>query len=217
MTIDPETERQIAELARDPRPLLVLDVDDVLLEFIRPFPRFLEKQGLQLKLDSFRLFGNVVEVESGNAVAQDRVSGLIDDFFVAQAEWQGLMEGAAETLEAFARKAEIVLLTAMPHRHRETRRVHLDALGLDFPLLTTELAKGPAIKLLRGETDRPVAFVDDQPRNLVSARDMVPDTCLVHLIAHEELRALLPPVPHGIRSVETWDEARPIIAEGLGL
>jgi hypothetical protein len=206
VTIDPETERQIAELARDPRPLLVLDVDDVLLEFIRPFPRFLEKQGLQLKLDSFRLFGNVVEVESGNAVAQDRVSGLIDDFFVAQAEWQGLMEGAAETLEAFARKAEIVLLTAMPHRHRETRRVHLDALGL-----------GPAIKLLRGETDRPVAFVDDQPRNLVSARDMVPDTCLVHLIAHEELRALLPPVPHGIRSVETWDEARPIIAEGLGL
>ena len=37
MTIDPETLRQIEELSHDDRPLLVLDVDDVLLDFARPF------------------------------------------------------------------------------------------------------------------------------------------------------------------------------------
>ncbi|GLS38789.1 hypothetical protein GCM10010869_43860 [Mesorhizobium tianshanense] len=34
MSDDPETARQIEELAADDRPLLVLDVDDVVLEFI---------------------------------------------------------------------------------------------------------------------------------------------------------------------------------------
>jgi hypothetical protein len=41
MSEDPETARQIAELARDGRPLLVLRVDDALLAFIGPFPKFL--------------------------------------------------------------------------------------------------------------------------------------------------------------------------------
>ena len=36
MSDDPETARQIEELSADDRPLLVLDVDDVVLEFIRP-------------------------------------------------------------------------------------------------------------------------------------------------------------------------------------
>lgn len=217
MSLDPETERQIAELATDTRPLLVLDVDDVLLQFIRPFPRFLAAQGLELKLESFRLFGNIVEQASGNAVEKERVAELIDGFFLAQAEWQELMDGAADALSRLSPAAEVVLLTAMPHRHRATRRAHLDALGLDYPLLTTEMAKGPAVGLLRGDTDRPVAFVDDLPRNLVSVREVVADAHLFHLTAHEELRDLLPPVPDGMHVVESWAEAEPLIARALGL
>ncbi len=45
-----ETARQIEELAADDRPLLVLDVDDVVLEFIRPFPHFLKSRGYGLTL-----------------------------------------------------------------------------------------------------------------------------------------------------------------------
>ena len=44
MSDDPETARQIAELSRDARPLLVLDVDEVMLEFVRPFTGFLERK-----------------------------------------------------------------------------------------------------------------------------------------------------------------------------
>ena len=46
MSDDPETARQIAELARDMRPLLVLDVDEVLLEFVNPFIGFLGSRAL---------------------------------------------------------------------------------------------------------------------------------------------------------------------------
>lgn len=217
MSIDPETLRQIEELSRDERPLLVLDVDDVVLDFIRPFPRYLERQGFRLKLDTFRLHGNVFEIGSGQPAEAARVSELIDAFFGVQTDWQTVVDGAADAIARIAADAEIVLLTAMPHRHRATRRSHLDRLGLPYPLLTTEMAKGPAIDRLRGETRRPVAFVDDIPRNLASAREWVADAHLFHLMADNSLRALLPPPPEGVTVVADWREAGDRIAAALGV
>lgn len=217
MSDDPETLRQIEELAHDPRPLLVLDVDDVILDFIRPFPSFLATHGLELRMESFRLHGNIYHLDSGAAAEQDHVSDLIDAFFEGQAEWQTITEGAADAMEEIGRGAEIVLLTAMPHRHRATRKRHLDAIGLTYPLLTTEMAKGPAILRLRGDNMRPVAFVDDQVRNLVSARDCVGDAHLFHLMADNSLRRFIPHPPAGIEIVESWAQATPKIARALGL
>ena len=217
MTIDPETLRQIEELSRDERPLLVLDVDDVLLHFVRPFPRYLESRGYRLRLDSFRLHGNVFEIETGTEAGREQVSELIDTFFRLQTDWQELVEGAAESVAAIARDAEVVLLTAMPHRHRDTRRIHLDQLGLRYPLLTTEMEKGPAIRRLRGDSGRPVAFVDDMPRNLASAREAVADAHLFHLMADTTLRAMLPMPPEGTAVVEDWPDAGGRIAAALGI
>jgi hypothetical protein len=218
MSDDPETVRQIAELALDDRPLLVLDVDDVVLEFIRPLPRYLVSQGLELRLETFHIHGNVFDTATNEPAAAERVSAAIDAFFAVQADWQEMAEGAAEALASFGDRAEIVLLTMMPHRHRAVRRAHLDRLGLPYPLLTTEMPKGPAIAMLRGDKARPVAFVDDLPRNLLSARECVPDASLFHLMADNSIRALLPPFdPEGIVSVLGWSEARTRIAEALGL
>jgi hypothetical protein len=217
MSDDPETARQIAELSADPRPLLVLDVDDVLLEFIRPFPQFLTAQGYNLRLDNFRLQGNITHIETGEPAERERIQQLLDDFFTAQAEWQVMTDGAAEALASFRNDAEIVLLTAMPHRHRAARQAHLAALGLPYPVLTTERPKGPAIKALRGRTDRPVAFVDDMPHNLSSVKQAVEDAHLFHLMADNSLRALIPEPEPGIHIVQDWREAAPRIAQALGI
>ncbi|TPI34550.1 hypothetical protein FJW08_02895 [Mesorhizobium sp. B3-2-1] len=216
MSDDPETARQIEELAADDRPLLVLDVDDVVLEFIRPFPHFLKERGYGLTLASFRLTSNIAETASGRLIEQPEVTALLGDFFDAQADWQGITDGAAEALTELGDRAEIILLTAMPHRHRGVRRAHLDALGLSYPLLTTEMAKGPAVAKLRGKTRRPVVFVDDQPANLASVRDSVADANLFHLMADNSLRAFLPPVPNDVIVVQDWHEAAPKIAGALG-
>src|SRR5206468_6436140 len=195
MSDDPETARQIEELAADDRPLLVLDVDDVVLEFVRPFPHFLKTRGFQLTLTSFRLTGNIAEMASGRLIEQAEVTALLGDFFDAQADWQSITDGAAEALTGLGDRAEIILLTAMPHRHRAVRRAHLDARGLAYPLLTTEMAKGPAVAKLRGKSGRPVVFVDDQPANLASVRDSVADANLFHLMPDNSLRTFLPSVP----------------------
>lgn len=217
MSDDPETTRQIAELVRSELPLLVLDVDDVVLEFIRPFPVYLRERGFELKFDSFSLNGNIADLASGERVDKEQVSRLVDDFFDVQHDWQELAESAADTIALLASSVEVVLLTAMPHRHRARRRALLDRLDLPYPLVTTERAKGPAIKLLRGAHPRPVAFVDDMYHNLLSARDTVAGVHLFHLMADNSVRALLPPVPEGITRVEHWRDAGPKIAKALGL
>lgn len=215
MSDDPETARQIEELAADDRPLLVLDVDDVVLEFIRPLPRFLEQRGFGLTLKSFHLTGNIAETGTGRLVEQAEVIALLDEFFDEQADWQSVTDGAAEALARLGEHVEIVLLTAMYHRHRSARRAHLDALGLNYPLLTTEMAKGPAVAKLRGSKGRQVAFVDDQPQNLISARQSLADVHLFHLMADNSLREFLPPIPDDIIMVHDWREALPKIARAL--
>jgi hypothetical protein len=217
MSDDPETARQIAELAADTRPLLVLDVDDVVLEFVRPFMRFLDSQDLSLGLQTFRLHGNVTRRQSGEAIDDAAVSALIDGFFAGQADWQTPLDGAAAAIADLSGGAEVVLLTAMPHRHRAARRPLLDRLGFPYPLLTTETPKGPAIRALRGRTARPVAFVDDIPHNLVSAGTAVGDAHLFNLMAMPSLRALLPPLPEKVEIVDHWHEAAPRIARALGI
>lgn len=217
MSDDPETARQIAELSLDTRPLLVLDVDDVLLEFIRPFIRYLDSKGFSLSFDSFRLHGNVRHLKTGEAAGHDTVTEMITDFFDKQAAWQTVTDGAAAALGGLGGSVEIVLLTAMPHRHREQRREHLAAIGLPYPLVTTEAAKGPALASLRGESGRPVAFVDDMPHNLVSARQSLPDAHLFSYMAMPAMRKLLPPVADGVIAVDDWTLAGPMIARALGV
>ncbi|TGS52947.1 hypothetical protein EN844_33055, partial [Mesorhizobium sp. M3A.F.Ca.ET.201.01.1.1] len=97
-----------------------------------------------------RLTGNVAETAAGRLIEQAEVTALLCDFFDTQADWQSITAGAAEALAMLGQHAEIVLLTAMPHKRRAVRRAHLDALDLNSPLLTTEMAKGPAIAKLRG-------------------------------------------------------------------
>ncbi|MGB3500922.1 MAG: hypothetical protein WBA44_04805 [Mesorhizobium sp.] len=217
MSDDPETLRQIEELSHDDRPLLVLDVDDVLLDFIKPFPTFLERQGYKLTLNEFRLLGNIARSPSGELANASEVQSLIDGFFVAQAEWQSITDGAADALAHFGDRVEIVLLTHMPHRHREARRKHLLDLGLTYPVLTTEMPKGPAIRRLRGDNGRQVAFVDDQPRNLASAIESVPDVHAIHLMADISIRHLQQPAPAQAHVVDDWAEATPKIARLLGI
>ncbi len=217
MSDDPETLRQIEELALDARPLLVVDVDEVVLEFVTPFSSFLASRDLDLGMGVFKLHGNIFSKGTKDAIGDDQVTVLIDEFWGVQADWQQIASGADAALASLASSAQIVLLTAMPHRFREHRQRHLEALGLPYPLLTTEAPKGPAVARIRGEGGRRAAFVDDILHNHLSVQKAAPDIALFHLMAHDELRALQRPMPEGVTAVEGWVEAEPLIAQALGL
>ena len=151
------------------------------------------------------------------ALGNERVTALLDEFFDVQAEWQSAAERAAPAIAGLAEKVEIVMLTAMPHRHRDRRRAHLDALGFPYPLLTTEKAKGPAIRQLRGDQAPPGRLRRRHSAQPCFGADDRADAHLFHLMMHPEFRAMLPPLPEGIAALENWDDGVAKIAAALGI
>jgi hypothetical protein len=189
------------------RPLIVCDVDDVVLDFVTPFIAFLKKREHELRPVSFRLTGNVYSLKDGLPADRDAVKAFTDAFFAEQDLWQNAAEAAVETLDDLAREADIVFLTAMPPRHRDLRRRVLKGLGLTHPIIATEEPKGPTVHALHGGRDLPLAFVDDLYVNLHSVRDHAPAALLVNLSSRHVLAPFAPHPGDGVTIAADWHEA----------
>ncbi|MEQ8479831.1 MAG: hypothetical protein RIC18_04165 [Hoeflea sp.] len=193
------------------RPLVVCDIDEVVLEFVAPFQGFLKANGHELRPRSFRLTGNIVNIEDGRETEAEDVGRLIEAFFGEQSNWQTPVEAAAESLANLSADADIVFLTAMPPRHRIMRRELLSRHGFDYPMIATESPKGPAVRALHGNRAHPVVFVDDIFVNLHSVREHMPQTLLINLMANPTFRALAPHPGDGVSVATDWRHAESLI------
>ncbi len=192
------------------RPLVVCDVDDVVLEFLAPFQAYLLSRGHRLIPRSFRLHGNIVSA-AGDALAEAAVSQLILDFFDAQEHWQTPLGPAIESLKTLSTTADIVFLTAMPPSYVAQRRRLLDRLDLGYPLVASLDPKGPLVQALHAGRPLPVAFVDDMVRNLHSVGESVSGCLLVHLMPESEMHRMAPAAGDHVRRAADWDEATLLI------
>ncbi len=193
------------------RPLIVCDIDEVVLEFLTPFRNFLRASGRDLLPRSFRLHGNVVKLDSGEPEANEATSELLETFFRLQDQWQTPADRVVDTLAALSTEADIIFLTAMPPRHSSVRRSLLDRHGLHYPLLASEEPKGPIIRRLHDARDVPLVFIDDILRNLQSVRTHTPDCLLINLMANAQFRAMAPDPGDGIAKADSWTDAATII------
>jgi hypothetical protein len=193
------------------RPLIVCDIDEVVLEFISPFTAFLRTHNYDLLPRSFRLHGNIVSLLDGTEPGDAEISAFQESFFSTQDQWQKPAIRAVETLAALSDDADIVFLTAMPPRHRAIRRTLLDSLGLAFPMIATEEPKGPVVAQIHGRRSLPVAFLDDIAHNLHSVRQHVPHCLLITMMANADFRAFVPAPTDGIVSAADWDEAATVL------
>ena len=114
MTVDPETLRQIEALSQDRRPLLVSDVDEVVLDFVDPFTRFLASRGYRLASLQFRLTGNVVDTATGALLDAPATDKLLGDFFADQAAWQVPAAALVEVYQAADALVSVSLTEGFP-------------------------------------------------------------------------------------------------------
>jgi hypothetical protein len=197
------------------RPLIVCDIDEVVLEFITPLRNFLFAEGYDLVPRSFQLTGNIVSSETGEIATEIAVKALLDGFFLAQDRWQTPAPDAVASLAALSDTADLVFLTAMPPRHAGIRRRLLDRHELVYPLLATEGPKGPVIKALRQTMPVPCVFVDDIARNLKSVQEHVPECLLINLMVNSDFRQMAPPPGPGIHRAESWNEVADLVRAHL--
>lgn len=207
----------IVGLAHSTRPLVVCDIDEVVLEFLDPLDRYLNSVGHRLHPDSFRLTGNIRSIAEDLVAAKDDVDRMQEAFFASQDRWQVPAKGVDAALRSLSKDADIVFLTAMPPRHHHVRRTLLDLHGLDFPMIATEEPKGPVVASLIGERGVPAVFIDDIIRNLGSVRTHAPGCLLMHLMANRAFRAMAPTPEDDIVIAEDWADAERLIRQYLGL
>ncbi len=189
------------------RPLLVCDVDDVVLEFLFPFEAYLKSLGHQLLPRSFHLTGNIVSLESQTALADHHVREILQNFFEQQEQWQKPFGDSVTVLKQLGTMADVVFLTAMPAHFTAQRRRLLNRLGLEFPLLATESPKGPVVKTLHDNRSLPLAFIDDMAHNLHSVGEHVPECLLVHIAPQSDIHRFAPQTAAHVLRAQDWQAA----------
>ncbi|WP_138379679.1 hypothetical protein [Luteithermobacter gelatinilyticus] len=200
---------QIKQINLDPeRALIISDADEVLLHFTELLDNFLRKRGMYLRLESYKLAGNIRYLDSDVAFPVAELERLLDDFFDYSVDRQHLVDGARENLDRLSENCEVVILTNIPHAFAERRRDLMKKHGLDYPLVSSSGLKGPVAREIAAPTRKPVIFIDDIARHITSVAEHVPHSLRLHFIAHEGLRRIADPAPDSHHRCDHWDEIR---------
>lgn len=211
-----------ADFRADGRPLMVVDVDEVILHFVAPLAAYVARFGYRLEPRSFAITGNVVREGGGQAIAGELVKELIDCFFRDEVENQPAVEGAVAALATLRATCDIVVLTNVPARQAERRAAHLSRLGLTCPMIANEGSKGGPIADLAaaarsvGGDALEVVFVDDGPNHLAAARGTVERLRLVHFVADPAWFAMAPQVGGTWLRTRDWDEVTRTVSTLVG-
>ncbi|MBZ6379531.1 hypothetical protein B5C34_07285 [Pacificimonas flava] len=191
------------------KPLLICDCDEVLMTFAGPFAEHLdEMHGLELKLESFALAGNIRRKSDGEPVPQSALRGLLGDFFSRGMHRQVPAPGAPEALASLKADFDIVILTNIEDEYRDGRREQLRRHGMTYEVFCNSGPKGPALSRLLADHGRPPAvFVDDLPPHHQSVSEVEPQVHRIHMVADPTLRSLIPAAKAAHARIDDWPSA----------
>ncbi|EAV43784.1 hypothetical protein SIAM614_11688 [Stappia aggregata IAM 12614] len=180
----PEVLSQIQALPVSSRPLIVCDVDEVILHLIAHLENYLHARELAFLKYEYRLTGNIGRRDNRQPLSSDDVRRLLLEFFDEVSHSQDMVPGAGDALNALADDWDVILLTNLPGGHNKPAREKLLAgLGISFPLLTNSGPKGGAVAALSRGRPEPVVFIDDSPTNHASVHATLPSAVQIQFIA----------------------------------
>ncbi len=213
---DTATIAQISELKIDrARPLIVCDVDEVVVHFLRGLEAYLARQDLWLDPASFALNGNIRCSRTKKPISPQELGDTLMAFFAECTRDLEAIDGAARSLADLGEEATVVMLTNLPGTFREDRIANLHDHGLQYPVITNQGPKGAAVRALAQDVEGPVYFIDDNPGYLQSVCEHVPDAILIHFMQdHRFGRHVLPLDCVSLRS-EGWTDTHAYIHSTL--
>jgi hypothetical protein len=200
-------------LARD-RPLVIVDVDEVLGLFMRGFGAFIAQRGYELRFDRFALFQNIYRPGATEHLDLALGRELFNEFFRTGCGEIEPAPGAVEALRRLRPRAEILILSNAPADAERLRGDWLRRHGLPEALILSTGPKGPITSALVAQTSGKTAFVDDLIPNLDSVADHSPATATFQHVADLRLRPLAPRSERHPR-IDDWAELGEAIAAAI--
>jgi hypothetical protein len=209
---------QIANLQLSPkRPLVICDVDEVVVHFTRDFEDFLSGRGLWLDTSIMLFSGNIRNQKTLALLSPDEIEKVVVQFFAERTLDMQTIEGAVEALHSIEKSADVIMLTNLPHEAGDDRRANLAGHGLNFPVVTNSGPKGPAIQKIASQVSAPVVFIDDSPGFITSAFHHAPDVHLIHFLQDERYARLVAPLDFVSLRTDTWQETHPHVLKLIGM
>jgi hypothetical protein len=205
------TATQIAGLTiNQHRPLVICDVDEVIVHFTREFEEFLDARGMELDFSSPSHSFAISRYKHNRLPVGPRETGVaVDEFFAERTLGMQAIDGAADSLLNLSRFADVVMLTNLPHEAGDDRRKNLERHGLNFPVITNSGPKGPAIARIASKVSAPVVFIDDSPGFITSAFEHAPEVHLIHFIHDERFARMISPLEFVSLRTDNWKDLHP--------
>jgi hypothetical protein len=204
--ISEQTQQQLSQLKISPtKPLLISDVDEVIVHFIREFEEFIGKSGLRIKPGNPAEPYHVFDAKTGQTISTATTFELVNEFFIKHTRTMKPISGAIEGLNSLSSQASVVMLTNLPHYAGNDRRANLSMLGLDFPVITNSGPKGPALREIASRTKAPVVFIDDSQHFIQSAFDHAPNVHLIHFLHDERFSKFVPELDFVSLRSDSWN------------
>jgi hypothetical protein len=203
---------QIGALPGSNRPLIVCDVDEVILHMADHFTAFLATKELTFLSGGYRFTGNIAPIGSDTPINQEAVRQLVDAFFDEESHRQRMVDGADRALKELHSDWDILLLTNLPGVHNKpVREKLLQDFGIPYPVLTNSGPKGGAVAALAAGRPSPLIFIDDSPVNHASVNASLPSAVQIQFVADEAFRAAVKPSDHIDLLTGDWNRTRDFI------
>jgi len=178
--------------ALDPdKPLLICDVDEVVLHFVAPFEDYLRARNARLKKDSFKLSGNIINTVTELAFSMEDCVEMIQEFHQIEVDKQPVVKGAVEGLSELSAAYQIIFVTNVAVNLTERRRDHLASIGAPYPVIQNNGSKAEVVQALCENTQKPTVFIDDLPPHHSSIKAALPQVNCIHFMADPEFRSIV--------------------------
>ena len=203
----PNTKKQISGLNIDPTlPLMIFDADEVLVHFAEPFSNYLKKHNHRLHLTGYRLDNAIKKSETDDVADPDTAKDLVWGFINEETKNQPAAKGAPEALKKLQEYAQIIILSNVPHSVHDDRVLNLKKIGMDYPLISNEGMKGPAVKEILKDHKAESFFIDDNPYQVESVYNDNQDTVCVHFSVCDLVKPYMPKAVGASIEPTSWDD-----------
>ena len=210
----PNTKKQISNLNIDPNlPLMIFDADEVLVHFAEPFATYIKKHNHRLHLTGYRLDNAIKKADTDEVADPDTAKELVWGFINEETKSQPAAKGAPQALKKLQAYAQIVILSNVPHSVHDDRVANLKSLNMDYPLISNEGMKGPAVKEILKNHKARSFFIDDNPYQVESVYNDNQQTVCVHFSVCDLVKPYMPKAVGASIEPSSWED---LVAQLIG-
>ena len=210
----PNTKKQISNLNIDPNlPLMIFDADEVLVHFAEPFATYIKKHNHRLHLTGYRLDNAIKKADTDEVADPDTAKDLVWGFINEETKSQPAAKGAPQALKKLQAYAQIIILSNVPHSVHVDRVANLKSLNMDYPLISNEGMKGPAVKEILRNHKAQSFFIDDNPYQVESVYNDNQQTVCVHFSVCDLVKPYMPKAVGASIEPTSWED---LVAQLIG-